>query len=64
MRYEVEQQPAPSGPALRAIPVEPAQSPGLRRELIRRRYSERRDLPGTDPTRFGDWEYGGRCTDF
>jgi hypothetical protein len=20
--------------------------------------------PGLDPTRFGDWEYNGRCTDF
>lgn len=20
--------------------------------------------PGVDPTRFGDWEYNGRCTDF
>ena len=34
------------------------------RETVRRRYSERVDLPGIDPTRFGDWEYAGRCTDF
>ena len=20
--------------------------------------------PGLDPTRYGDWEYAGRCTDF
>ena len=20
--------------------------------------------PGVEPTRFGDWEYNGRCTDF
>ena len=35
-----------------------------RREAMRRRYSERLDLPGVSPTRFGDWEYAGRCTDF
>ena len=39
-------------------------SASFRRELLRRLYSERLDLPGFDPTRFGDWEYGGRCTDF
>ena len=41
-----------------------ADSATVRREQIRRAYSERQDLPGIDPTRYGDWEYNGRCTDF
>ena len=31
---------------------------------LRRCYAEHAPSGGVDPTRFGDWEYGGRCTDF
>ena len=27
-------------------------------------YQHAGDPPGLDPTRYGDWEYHGRCTDF
>ena len=27
-------------------------------------YSHQPRVPGVSPTRFGDWEYNGRCTDF
>lgn len=27
-------------------------------------YDEVGDSAGIDSTRYGDWEYGGRCTDF
>lgn len=30
----------------------------------RKAYSEFRDTAGVDATRYGDWEYSGRCTDF
>ena len=31
---------------------------------IERRASERGGQEGPEPTRYGDWENGGRCTDF
>lgn len=27
-------------------------------------YQHHPKQPGVEPTRFGDWEYNGRCTDF
>ena len=30
----------------------------------RLRYTEFRDRAGVEATRYGDWEYAGRCTDF
>jgi hypothetical protein len=37
----------------------------LRRERLRRLYTDGPPMPGSvSPTRFGDWEYAGRCTDF
>ena len=30
----------------------------------RHAYRHHHNQAGTDPTRFGDWEYNGRCTDF
>jgi len=43
----------PAADALVPTPTEPASVPEI---------GGRRD--GTDPTRFGDWEKGGRCIDF
>jgi len=40
-----------------AKPVAPAGAPEAVREI-----GGRKD--GTDPTRYGDWEKGGRCIDF
>lgn len=37
-------------------PDSPAQPNGLSREVG--------GAPGPEPTRFGDWERNGRCTDF
>ncbi len=31
---------------------------------LRKAYRHQPDRPGLEPTRFGDWEYNGRCTDF
>ena len=36
----------------------------LRRRLPRQAYSEFAGHRGLDATRYGDWEYSGRCTDF
>ena len=30
----------------------------------RKAYNEFRGTTGLDATRYGDWEYSGRCTDF
>ena len=30
----------------------------------RKAYCHHPGRPGVEPTRFGDWEYNGRCTDF
>ncbi|HUC09093.1 MAG TPA: DUF1674 domain-containing protein [Stellaceae bacterium] len=43
----------PAAPAAPAIPVRPAQPP-----------AEIGGPKGPEPTRYGDWEVGGRCTDF
>ena len=40
------------------------QTPQARLAEIRRGYRQGPEDEGVDPTRFGDWEYGGRCTDF
>lgn len=40
------------------------QTPQQRLAEIRRGYRQGPEDDGIDPTRFGDWEYGGRCTDF
>lgn len=39
-----------------AIPVPPAEPPKLPREIGGR--------AGPEPTRYGDWENKGRCSDF
>jgi hypothetical protein len=31
---------------------------------VRYAYTEFNDQDGIDATRYGDWEYTGRCTDF
>ena len=31
---------------------------------LRKAYRHQPNRPGLEPTRFGDWEYNGRCTDF
>ena len=40
------------------------ETPQARLAEIRRGYRKGAEDEGVDPTRFGDWEYGGRCTDF
>ena len=43
------------------VPVRVAErTPYQRREA----YCHHPGRPGVEPTRFGDWEYNGRCTDF
>ena len=42
-----------------AMPQQPAEKPA---ELPRPR--EIGGPPGPEPTRYGDWQYHGRCTDF
>jgi len=39
-----------------ATPPEPAPAPSKPREIG--------GPKGPEPTRYGDWEYNGRCTDF
>mgnify|MGYP000045804145 CR=1 FL=1 len=52
-------QPATDLTADASIPALPAATPAL---TTVPEIGGRRD--GTDPTRFGDWEKGGRCIDF
>ncbi len=47
-----------------APPQTPPPTPQQRLAEIRRGYRQGPEDDGIDPTRFGDWEYGGRCTDF
>ena len=44
----------------------PAPVEHLQRVAFQRReaYTHHPQQPGVDPTRYGDWEYNGRCTDF
>ncbi len=49
---------APTGESYRG---EPAPS---RDAIARHVYAEFNDGQGVDATRYGDWEYTGRCTDF
>ena len=46
--------------------TEPAVAHGLVNTPYQRRaaYRHHPGRPGVEPTRFGDWEYNGRCTDF
>ncbi len=49
-----------------AVRLEEALAPTAQvsgRAKARRLYSDGPG-PGLDPTRYGDWEYAGRCTDF
>ena len=39
----------------------PSSTPG---PAVRYAYAEFNDKDGIDATRYGDWEYTGRCTDF
>jgi hypothetical protein len=39
----------------------PSATPG---PAVRYAYTEFNDQDGIDATRYGDWEYTGRCTDF
>ena len=47
-----------------------ALQPALANALVNARYQRRAAYrhhpghPGVEPTRFGDWEYNGRCADF
>ena len=53
-------------PRPEAIRLEEALAPMTQvssRAQARRLYSDGPG-PGLDPTRYGDWEYAGRCTDF
>ena len=47
-------------------PIEPAQKPVLLKQpaLIQQPEGEVGGPEGLEPTRYGDWEQGGRCTDF
>ncbi len=48
----------------RPAPEAEPQTPQAKLAEIRRGYRQGPEDEGIDPTRFGDWEYGGRCTDF
>jgi hypothetical protein len=62
-----ERRPPPAGQApASSTPAEPAR-PGPDREPARPKPPEVREIggpAGPEPTRYGDWEKGGRCTDF
>lgn len=42
--------------AVADAPVKPQEAPKLPKEIG--------GPPGPEPTRYGDWQYKGRCTDF
>lgn len=53
--------------------VEPGETPGARAgkspsgedlETLNTKEEERQGFKGPEPTRYGDWEQNGRCTDF
>ena len=51
--------------AARAASPMPATPPTPSGAYQRREaYRHHPGQPGVEPTRFGDWEYNGRCTDF
>jgi hypothetical protein len=56
-----ERLPAPVAMALQGGHGEPAPS---RDAASRHVYDEFTAGRGVEATRYGDWEYGGRCTDF
>ena len=47
--------------APKLAPHQPAVGARYQRRTAYRHHPGR---PGVEPTRFGDWEYNGRCTDF
>jgi hypothetical protein len=59
------EEPAPAGvPAPEAQDREPA---AAARQTTRDRSKAQREIggpKGPEPTRYGDWQYNGRCTDF
>lgn len=54
--------PQPSGEAPAAAPESPALPPAATPE--KSRVPEIGGFKGPEPTRYGDWEHNGRCTDF
>lgn len=53
----------PSGPAAPAPVVVPAEKPGTIARM-EQPPGEIGGPSGPEPTRYGDWEKGGRCSDF
>lgn len=42
----------------------PEQDPKAETPVVQQPPGERGGQEGPEPTRYGDWEKGGRCTDF
>lgn len=56
-----KQTPAPD--TVKTPPVVPPQQPQTQAQ-VQQPTGERGGPEGPEPTRFGDWEKGGRCSDF
>ncbi|HXH04405.1 MAG TPA: DUF1674 domain-containing protein [Candidatus Competibacteraceae bacterium] len=55
---------SPSKPAHDTPPTAPAVTPAPSAEAPRQPPKEIGGPKGPEPTRYGDWEKGGRCIDF
>lgn len=42
----------------------PPETPIPQKPIIEQKKGEIGGAPGPEPTRYGDWEHKGRCTDF
>jgi hypothetical protein len=60
-RHQIPRMPMP---AAASPPPEPAQPPPPPRPAPAPLPREIGGPPGPEPTRYGDWQYNGRCTDF
>jgi hypothetical protein len=56
MTDTIEQTPPPPAAPPEPPPARPAPRPALPPEIG--------GAPGPEPTRYGDWQHKGRCTDF
>jgi hypothetical protein len=57
-------EPAPAPPESRQGPGRPAAENAQRQRPAQPAVPEIGGPKGPEPTRYGDWEKGGRCTDF
>ncbi|WP_445680703.1 DUF1674 domain-containing protein [Radicibacter daui] len=65
-KTETSGQPLPTAPAETkpAPPSADAAGPAAAPEKVREKVKEIGGPKGPEPTRYGDWDVGGRCSDF